>query len=74
MERNPRFHGSDPTPVITLNWGWQNLAELKGFILVKPASTYNANSHQWNWNSYFMDASFTAADVGTCTMHRNRVS
>jgi poly(3-hydroxybutyrate) depolymerase len=60
--------GSDPTPVITLNWGWQNLAELKGFILVKPASTYNANSHQWNWNSYFMDASFTAADVGTCTM------
>jgi len=34
--------GSDPTPVITLNWGWQNLAELKGFILVKPCLLYTS--------------------------------
>jgi poly(hydroxyalkanoate) depolymerase family esterase len=49
------------------DWDWQNLADQYGFILVQPASTYNAKSGQWNWNAYFMDASFTSADVGTCT-------
>jgi poly(hydroxyalkanoate) depolymerase family esterase len=50
----------DPTSVITLNWGWPAVADKYGFILVKPASTYDATSHQWNWNSYFMDAAFPA--------------
>jgi len=45
MERNPRFHGFRPYAGHYPQLGWQNLAELKGFILVKPASTYNANSH-----------------------------
>ncbi len=57
----------DPQAIISLNWGWQPLANEYGFILVQPASTYNANAGQWNWNSYFMDASFTPAEVGTCT-------
>jgi poly(3-hydroxybutyrate) depolymerase len=51
----------------TLNWGWQSVADVNEFILVQPASTYNATSNQWNWNSYFMDAAFTAAESGTCT-------
>ncbi len=51
----------------TVNWGWQSVADVNEFILVQPASTYNENSGQWNWNSYFMDASFTAAESGTCT-------
>lgn len=50
----------DPGSVITLNWGWPAVADKYGFILVKPASTYDATSHQWNWNSYFMDAAFPA--------------
>jgi poly(hydroxyalkanoate) depolymerase family esterase len=49
------------------DWDWQNLADQYGFLLVQPASTYNENTGQWNWNAYFMDASFTSADVGTCT-------
>jgi poly(hydroxyalkanoate) depolymerase family esterase len=58
------LHGTKTTPtadsqaVITQNWGWQAVADVYGFILVKPASTYNATSHQWNWNAYFMDAAF----------------
>jgi poly(hydroxyalkanoate) depolymerase family esterase len=55
-----------PANPSTWDWGWENLANQYGFIVVQPASTYNASSGQWNWNSYFMDASFTAADVGTC--------
>jgi poly(3-hydroxybutyrate) depolymerase len=51
----------------TVDWGWQSVADVNEFILVQPASTYNENSGQWNWNSYFMDASFTAAESGTCT-------
>ncbi len=58
---------ANPQAVISLNWGWQSVAEEYGFILVKPASTYNATSHQWNWNAYFMSAAFTPAEVGTCT-------
>ena len=53
--------GSDPEPVITLNWGWQPVADRYGFILVKPASTYDPKTHQWNWNAYFMDAAFPYA-------------
>jgi poly(3-hydroxybutyrate) depolymerase len=56
-----------PANPSTYNWSWQNLANQYGFIVLQPASTYNAGSGQWNWNSYFMDASFTSADVGTCT-------
>jgi len=58
---------ANPQAVISNNWGWQSLAEQYGFILVKPASTYNETSHQWNWNAYFMSAAFTPAEVGTCT-------
>ncbi len=57
----------NPQAIISLNWGWQNLANEKGFILVKPASTYNANSGQWNWNAYYMSEAFTSAEVGTCS-------
>jgi hypothetical protein len=32
---------SDPDAVISLNWGWQPVADQYGFILVKPASTYD---------------------------------
>jgi poly(3-hydroxybutyrate) depolymerase len=53
--------GSDPTPVISLNWGWQPVADENCFILVKPASTYDPTSHQWNWNAYFIDAAFPYA-------------
>jgi poly(3-hydroxybutyrate) depolymerase len=56
-----------PANPSTLNWGWQGFANKYGFILVQPASTYNAKAGQWNWNSYFMDAAFTPAEVGTCT-------
>ncbi len=56
-----------PANPSTLNWSWQSLADQYEFIEVQPASTYNADSGQWNWNSYFMDAAFTSAEVGTCT-------
>ncbi len=68
MSANPpmlfMLHGTrtddsfDPEAVISLMWGWQGLADQYGFILVKPASTYNYSTHQWNWNAYFMDAAF----------------
>jgi poly(3-hydroxybutyrate) depolymerase len=67
------LHGTRTTPVfnpeavITLNWGWNGVADKYGFILVKPASTYDPKSHQWNWNAYFMDASFPPSESGTCT-------
>jgi poly(3-hydroxybutyrate) depolymerase len=56
-----------PNNPSTESWGWQTLANANGFILVQPASTYNANTNQWNWNSYFMSAAFTPAESGTCT-------
>ena len=39
----------DPQAVISLNWGWTSVADKYGFILVKPASTYDTKSHQWNY-------------------------
>ena len=61
--------GSDPTPVITLNWGWQNLAEQKGFILVNPLPLTTRQPYQWNWNVIFHGCGVSCADVGTCTSH-----
>jgi len=65
------LHGTqsttNPQAVISLNWGWQSVADAYGFILVKPASTYNTKSGQWNWNAYSMDAAFQAGEGGTCT-------
>jgi polyhydroxybutyrate depolymerase len=56
------LHGTqttvDPHAVISLNWGWQNVADTNGFILVKPASTFNSKSGQWNWDAYYMDVAF----------------
>jgi polyhydroxybutyrate depolymerase len=64
------LHGTSngTNPPITAMWGWQNVSNKYGFILVKPASTYNATSGQWNWNAYYMSEAFTPADVGTCTV------
>ena len=60
--------GSDPQPVISINWGWPPVADANCFILVKPASTYDPSTYQWNWNAYFMDAAFPSkAEGGTCT-------
>jgi predicted esterase len=64
------LHGTSHGPGAPINpmWGWQPVANKYGFILVKPASTYNTESHQWNWNAYDMSEAFTAEDVGTCTV------
>ncbi|HTR24455.1 MAG TPA: Ig-like domain repeat protein [Terriglobales bacterium] len=66
------LHGTqnktDPQDIISLMWGWQSIADANGFILVKPASTFNSKSGQWNWNAYYMDSAFTSDDVGTCTV------
>lgn len=66
------LHGTSyavpPANPSTENWSWQSSADQYGFILVQPASTYNENTGQWNWNDYFMDASFTSTEVGTCTV------
>jgi len=65
------LHGTSfeipPANPTTENWGWQSLADEFGFILVQPASTYNPNSGQWNWNAYFMDAAFAGGEAGTCS-------
>ena len=55
---------SDPQPIISLNWGWQSVADEYGFILVKPASTYNPSTYQWNWNAYCMDGSTVCGSFG----------
>lgn len=57
------LHGTShgPTPPIHPMWGWQNVANRNGFILVKPASTYNTKSKQWNWDAYYMDEAFQSA-------------
>jgi len=57
----------DPEAVISLNWGWNVVANQYGFVLVKPASTWDPKTHQWNWNAYFMDAAFPPSAIGTCT-------
>jgi|HubBroStandDraft_1064217.scaffolds.fasta_scaffold00014_82 poly(3-hydroxybutyrate) depolymerase len=46
---------ADYEDVISLNWGWNTVADQYGFILVKPASTYDPATTQWNWNAYCMD-------------------
>lgn len=51
----------DPESIITQNWGWPGLADQYGFILVKPASTWDPSTQQWNWNAYYMDAAFPYA-------------
>lgn len=65
------LHGTNfdapPDNPSTVNWEWQPFANEYGFILVQPASTYDPNSGQWNWNAYFMDSAFPAPapdDVG----------
>ena len=50
----------DPESIISLNWGWQPVADKYGFIVVTPASTWDPATTQWNWNAYFMDAAFPA--------------
>jgi poly(3-hydroxybutyrate) depolymerase len=54
----------DSQAVISLNWGWQPVADQYGFILVKPASTYDSKSHQWNWNAYCMDGTVLCSPYG----------
>jgi poly(3-hydroxybutyrate) depolymerase len=49
------------------DWGWQSFANQYGFILVQPASTWDPSTKRWNWNAYFMDGAFPAAESGTCT-------
>jgi poly(3-hydroxybutyrate) depolymerase len=56
--------GSDPTPVITLNWGWQSYANQYEFILVQPASTFDPVTNQWNWNAYCMDGTTLCLPYG----------
>ena len=64
------LHGTsfDSPPQIpdTNNYGWIPVANKYQFILVKPASTYNSATGQWNWNAYYMDAAFQTPpdDVG----------
>jgi poly(hydroxyalkanoate) depolymerase family esterase len=60
-------YDTPPANPSTMSWGWQTYANQYGFILVQPASTYNENSGAWNWNDYFMDASFTPTEGGSCT-------
>lgn len=60
------LHGTKFSNPITLMWGWQNIADKNGFILVKPASTLNTKTGQWNWDAYYMDEAFQVPpdDVG----------
>ncbi len=51
----------DPTAITSLEWGWATIANQQGFIVVQPASTWNSQTDQWNWNAYFMDAAFPNA-------------
>lgn len=57
----------DPQAIISQNWGWPSVADEYGFIVVKPASTWNPNTTQWNWNAYFMDSAFAEGEAGTCS-------
>jgi poly(3-hydroxybutyrate) depolymerase len=60
-------YDTPPANPSTTDWSWQSVANQYEFIEVQPASTYNATTGQWNWNAYFMNASFTTAESGTCT-------
>lgn len=55
-------------PPTNTNYGWQPFADTNKFILVQPASTYNSQSGQWNWNAYYLNQAFTPAEIGTCTV------
>ncbi|MGA9307262.1 MAG: Ig-like domain repeat protein, partial [Candidatus Sulfotelmatobacter sp.] len=57
--------GADPEPIISMNWGWVPVADQNCFILVKPASTYDASTYQWNWNAYCMDGGQDCALYGS---------
>jgi poly(3-hydroxybutyrate) depolymerase len=57
--------GADPEPIISLNWGWQAIADQYCFVLVKPASTYDPSTHQWNWNAYCMDGTQVCFPYGS---------
>jgi poly(3-hydroxybutyrate) depolymerase len=67
MLHGTKFMIPPSNPSTLTEWGWQSVAQQYGFIVVQPASTYNAAYGQWNWNAYFMDAAFTPAESGTCT-------
>lgn len=54
-------------PPTKINYGWQSFAETYQFILVQPASTYDSQSGQWNWNAYYLDPAFAPGEAGTCT-------
>jgi poly(3-hydroxybutyrate) depolymerase len=56
--------GADPEPIISLNWGWQAISDQYCFVLVKPASTYDPSTHQWNWNAYCMDGTQACSPYG----------
>ena len=58
MLHGTQQNNNDPQAVISANWGWQSVADSYGFVLVKPASTFNSNSGQWNWDAYYMDEAF----------------
>jgi poly(3-hydroxybutyrate) depolymerase len=51
----------DPQSITSLEWNWETIANQYEFIVVQPASTYDQNTGQWNWNAYFMDAAFPYA-------------
>lgn len=55
-------------PPTSKNYGWAPLAQEHKFILVQPASTFNSQSGQWNWNAYYLDPAFTQAEIGACTV------
>jgi poly(3-hydroxybutyrate) depolymerase len=57
--------GADPEPIISMNWGWVPVADQNCFVLVKPASTYDTSTYQWNWNAYCMDGGQDCAPYGS---------
>jgi polyhydroxybutyrate depolymerase len=68
MLHGTKFMVPPSNPSTLTEWGWPPVAQQYGFIVVQPASTYDPGSGSWNWNAYFMDAAFSPADSGTCTV------
>ena len=61
MLHGTRYSGSfNPVAITSIEWNWESVANLYGFIVVQPASTWDPQTRQWNWNGYFMDAAFPA--------------
>jgi poly(3-hydroxybutyrate) depolymerase len=60
-------YDTPPANPSTREWYWESVADQYGFIVVQPASTMNPDGDVWNWNDYFMDASFPASESGNCT-------